>query len=259
MLSFCQFEAWGTVCYDETMKNILVTGAARGIGISVVKQLQAEGYKIYGLYNSSEDNAKEIQTELENVEMLHCDLAEPDNVEQAVQSLKSVPFCAIVNVAGVAMGDNVPNFNDRDWATTFQINLVAPLKLVLGLHENIEAGGSVVNVGSTYGVLWGMDMSLSYGASKAALSNLTKSLAVQLREQKIRVNAVAPSIVDTDMTSQDTPDMLGEVSRRTPAGRIARPEEIANAVSFLISDKASYINAHTLVVDGGYSAWDGTY
>lgn len=247
------------VCYDETMRNILVTGAARGIGLSVATQLQAEGYKVYGLYNSSEDKAKQLQTELENVETLHCDLAKPEDIEQTIRSLKSVPLWAIVNVAGVAKGDTAPSFSEQDWSTTFQVNLVAPLKLILGLHENLESGGSIVNVGSTYGVLWGMDMSLSYGASKAALGNLTKSLAVQLREQKVRVNAVAPSIVDTDMTSQDTPDMLGEVSRRTPIGRIARPEEVANAVSFLISDKASYINAHTLIVDGGYSAWDGTY
>ena len=225
----------------------------------MVKNLQAEGYKIFGLYNSSESTAKQLQSELENIEMLHCDLARPDDVEQVVQSLKGVPLWAIVNVAGVAMGDNLPNFNDQDWSTAFQVNLIAPLKLILGLRENLEAGGSIVNIGSAYGAVWGMDMSLSYGASKAAMSNLTKSLAVQLREQKIRVNAVAPSIVDTDMTGQDTPNMLGEVSRRTPVGRIARPEEVADAVSFLISDKASYINAHTLVVDGGYSAWDGTY
>src|SRR6185295_4448766 len=103
------------------------------------------------------------------------------------------------------------------------------------------------------------DMSLSYSATKAALSNTTKSLAVQLRARNIRANAVAPSIVDTDMTAEDTPEMLSEVSRRTPVGRIAKSEEVANVVSFLISEKASYVNAQTIIVDGGYSAWDGTY
>ena len=241
------------------MKNILVTGAARGIGLEVARMLNTEGYKIYGLYNSSKETATALAKELPNVEMRKCDLANANDVQEMITSLGNVKFFAIINVAGIAIGDNVPNFTGEDWAKTLLINLVSPIKLTLGLKDNIEKGGSIVNIVSTYGALWGMDMSLSYGASKAALINVTKSLAVQLRNENIRVNAVAPSIVETDMTAEDTPEMLNDVSRRTPVGRIARADEVAGVVSFLISSKASYVNAHTLVVDGGYSAWDGTY
>jgi len=247
------------VCYDNDMKNVLITGASRGIGAATTRLLQAEGYKVYGVYNQSKEHGNNLQQKLSNIEMLQCDLSDSRQVEWLVKDLKSISFSAIVNNAGIALGDNVPDFTDKDWATSFNVNLVAPLTLVLGLKESIVQGGAIVNIVSCYGALWGMDMSLSYSASKAALSNVTKSLAVQLRAQNIRVNAVAPSIVDTDMTAEDTPEMLSEVARRTPVGRIAKASEVANVVSFLISDKASYVNAQTLIVDGGYSAWDGIY
>ncbi len=91
---------------------------------------------------------------------------------------------------GIARGDNVVNFTDKDRAESMAINLVSPLKLIIGLQDSVERAGSIVNVTSCYGALWGMDMSHSYSATKAALSNATKSLAVQLREHKIRANAV---------------------------------------------------------------------
>jgi 3-oxoacyl-[acyl-carrier protein] reductase len=241
------------------MKNILVTGASRGIGAAIVEVLHAEGYKVYGIYHRGKEQADKLQQKLTNVEMLQCDLSKASEVEELIEKLKPLQYSAIVNNAGIALGDNMPNFTDNDWETTFNVNLVAPLKLVLGLQDTITEQGSIVNVTSCYGMLWGMDMSLSYSATKAALSNVTKSLAIQLRNRKIRVNAVAPSIVDTDMSAEDTPEMLGKVAARTPLGRIAQANEVADVVSFLISNKASYINAQTLIVDGGYSAWDGIY
>ncbi len=241
------------------MKNVLVTGASRGIGKAVAQSLCSEGYKVYGVYNQSKEQAGQIHKELSNIEMVQCDLSDSTATERLVEELKTTPFYAIINVAGIARSDNLAGFTDKDWAETLTVNFISPVKLILGLQASIEQGGSIINVTSCYGSLWGMDMSISYSATKAALSNVTKSLAVQLRERKIRANAVAPSIVDTDMTAEDMPEMLDEVSRRTPVGRIATPEEVANVVCFLISDKASYVNAQTIIVDGGYSAWDGTY
>jgi len=241
------------------MKNVLVTGASRGIGRAVAELLSSEGYKVYGVYNQSKEQAEQIQKDSSNLEMMQCDLSDNTAVDKLIVSLKATPFYAIINVAGIARGDNITGFTDEDWTESLAVNFLSPVKLILGLQESIEQGGSIVNVTSCYGALWGMDMSLSYSATKAALSNTTKSLAVQLRARNIRANAVAPSIVDTDMTAEDTPEMLSEVSRRTPVGRIAKSEEVANVVSFLISEKASYVNAQTIIVDGGYSAWDGTY
>jgi len=241
------------------MKNILVTGALRGIGKSVLQVLHSESYNIIGIYNSTESEVEKISKDFANTQLHKVDLSSRLQINEFVTKLGDTKLYAIINVAGIALGDSVGSFNLDQWDQTMEVNLTAPLMLSTLLANNLENGGSIVNVTSVYGSLYGMNMSLSYSSSKAALSNLTKSLSYQLRDKNIRVNAVSPSIVDTDMTSQDTKEMLDEVARRTPVGRIAKPEEIANVVSFLISEKASYINGQTIIADGGYSSWDGIY
>lgn len=235
------------------MKTVLVTGGLRGIGLSVLKILQDEGFRVIALHNSTQPQ------ELPNITCYKVDLSSRKEIEEVVKKLSKEKFYALVNVAGIALGDAMTNFDIDMWDQTIAVNLTAPVLLSVKLADQIEKGGSIINVSSLFGSLYGMNMSLSYGASKAALINVTKSLSYQLRDKEIRVNAVAPSIVDTDMTSQDTKEMLDEVSRRSGPGRIAKPEEIASIVSFLISSKASYVNGHTLIADGGYSAWDGIY
>lgn len=241
------------------MKNVLITGAMRGIGLSVLQTLHDEGYAITAIYNVSEESATLVLKQFPNVEGYKVDLSKRNEIESFVKKLADKALYAIINVAGVAMDDSVANFDMDKWDKTIAINLTAPVLFSTKLRSNLEEGGAIVNVASIFGAVYGMNMSLSYGASKAALINSTKSLSYQLRQKKVRVNAIAPSIVDTDMTSLDTKEMLDEVSRRSGIGRIAQPEEIASIVSFLISKKASYINGQTIIADGGYSAWDGIY
>src|SRR5260370_32314928 len=97
------------------MKNILVTGAARGIGLSVTKLLSSEGYKVYGLYNSSNQEAVSLRHKIPNLEMMQCDLSQPGNLGQTIEALRTMQFHAIVNVAGIALGDNALNFNEENW------------------------------------------------------------------------------------------------------------------------------------------------
>ncbi|MFA5894209.1 MAG: SDR family oxidoreductase [Candidatus Shapirobacteria bacterium] len=241
------------------MKNILVTGALRGIGKSVLQVLHDESFNIIGIYNSTESEVEKISKDFPNTQLHKVDLSSRLQINEFVTKLGDTKLFAIINVAGIALGDSVGLFSLDQWDQTMEVNLTAPLMLSTLLANNLENGGSIVNVTSVYGSQYGMNMSLSYSSSKAALSNLTKSLSYQLRDKNIRVNAVSPSIVDTDMTSQDTKEMLDEVARRTPVGRIAKSVEIANVVSFLISEKASYINGQTIIADGGYSSWDGIY
>lgn len=241
------------------MKNILVTGALRGIGKSVLDVLHNQGYKIIAVYNSTEIDKTIFQKKYPNTELFKVDLSSEAEIIRFVSEVKDKKLFSIINVAGIALGDAIETFSLEQWDKTFAVNLKAPLLLSTLLKDNLENGGSIVNVTSLFGSVYGMNMSLSYSASKAALINLTKSLCFQMRDKKIRVNAVSPSIVDTDMTAQDSQEMLLEVSRRTAVGRIAKPEEIANIASFLISEKASYINGQTIIADGGYSAWDGIY
>lgn len=241
------------------MKNVLVTGALRGIGKSVLQVLHTEGYNIIAVYNSSQVENNSFSKEYPHTELHQVDLSSREEIVKFVSLLKNTKLFAIVNVAGILLEDPVNSFNMKEWDKVFSINLTAPLLLSTMLADNLEEFGSIVNITSLYGSSYGMKMSLSYSASKAALDNLTKSLSYQLKDKNVRVNAVSPSIVDTDMTAQDTKENLSEVSRRTAVDRIAKPEEIANIVSFLISGKASFINGQTIIADGGYSAWDGIY
>jgi len=239
------------------MKNILITGACRGIGQAITELAKEAGYNIYGVYNSSTENAHQMSDS--SCKFYQADLSARQKVQGLIEKLKDNKFYAIINNAGIALEEHISKLDLETWDRTMQINLTAPLQIIAGLYHSIEDGGAIVNISSIFGNNLGMNMSLSYGASKAALSNLTKSLSYQFKDKKVRVNAVAPSIVDTDMTAQDTKEMLDEVCRRSGTGRVATPKEIANIVMFLLSEKSSYINGQVLIADGGYLAWDGIY
>lgn len=240
------------------MKNILVTGITRGIGKSIFETLK-DGNNIYGVYVKSEKIAEDLQSRNKNLKLYKCDLSNREDISALIEDIGSVKFDSLIFNAGIAEVENINDFKIELWDKVMQVNLTSIIQLAAALTKNMTEGGSIVNISSQFGNLFGMQSCLAYSASKAALVNLTKTLAKQLEGKSIRVNSVAPSIVDTDMTSQDTKEMLDEVSRRTPVGRISRPEEIAEIVKFLISDKASYVNGHTIVADGGFSNWDGIY
>lgn len=239
------------------MQNMLITGSCRGLGKSILEKALESDFFVHGVYCSSRKESEEMRNK--NCEFHQADLSSREEVQKLIAQLRSTHFSAIVNNAGIAQEEHISNFDIKSWDKTLQVNLTSPLQIISGLYDSIVEGGAIVNISSIFGNNLGMNMSLSYGASKAALSNLTKSLSYQFKNKKVRVNAVAPSIVDTDMTAQDTKEMLSEVSRRSGAGRIATPEEIADVVMYLVSEKASYINGQTIVTDGGYLAWDGIY
>jgi 3-oxoacyl-[acyl-carrier protein] reductase len=234
------------------IKNALVTGASRGIGRAICKQLVSEGYKVYGVYNTGVEEAKELEGELGvGVETIQTDLSQRDQTLALVQRLSSITFDAIVNDAGMIEFEDFEHFDFGIWDRTFEVNLNAALVLCIGLQGNIRQGGAIVNITSTDGMT-GSFASMSYAASKAALINLTKSLGNNFGLRQIRVNAVAPGWVNTGMSTEESM----EAGSLTPLGRNARPEEIAQVVSFLLSDAASFINGTTVKVDGGYTNVD---
>lgn len=241
------------------MKNILITGACRGIGKSITETALKEGYKVFGTFNTSGKQAALLKKNSNKIELFQTDLSSREDIAKLLGKLNENKFHAIVNNVGIAIEEHISKLDISTWDKTFQVNLTSALQIISGLYDSLEEGGTIVNISSIFGNNLGMNMSLSYGASKAALSNLTRSLSYQLKDKKIRVNAVAPSIVDTDMTKYDTKEMLDEVSRRSGVGKIATSEEIACVVMYLLSEKSSYINGQTIVADGGYLAWDGIY
>ena len=235
----------------SVMKTVLVTGVSRGMGMATAKTLSKEGYRVIGIYNANQESAERLKKEFENVEIFACDFSKREQTLTLVDTLKYYSFCGIANCAGVFLGIDFQQFDMEIWRQTFEVNVHAPLLLVQGLKGNIEDGGSIVNIASTDGMV-GSEVGLAYSASKAALINLTMSLANVFGSRGIRVNAVAPGWIGDGMQSPQ--ELLDEAKWFNPLRRLGSYEEMARVVSFLLSDKSSYINGTTLVADGGDSA-----
>jgi 3-oxoacyl-[acyl-carrier protein] reductase len=187
--------------------------------------------------------------------MIQADFRNREEVYSFVKKLQSYKFDLVVNNAGMLVYEDIENYQMSGWDQVISVNLEAPLIISQGLMNNIKEQGSIINISSTdYQV--GAITSVSYAASKAGLVSLTKSLALNLASRKIRVNAIAPNWVITDMGEAGGDEVLEESVRLTPLKRNTSTLDIANLVEFLASDKASFINGQTLILDGGYFAGD---
>lgn len=233
------------------MKNILVTGVSHGIGKATARLLVDEGYFVYGVYNTHKDDAEKLKREIKNVEIFQCDFSDRKNTERLIKQLKGLSFHGIVNSAGVFFPIDFENFEMEIWEKTFEVNVNAPLLLVHGLKDQLENGASIVNISSTDGMV-GSISGLAYSASKAALINLTQSFANILARKNIRVNAIAPGWIGDGM--QAPKELLKEAAQLNPLKRNGTYEEIAQVVSFLLSEKSGYVNGTTITVDGGDAA-----
>lgn len=237
------------------MKNILVTGATRGIGRAITKKLLSEGSTVYGVYKESNKQADELASKYgEKIVLLQADLGKKEQIAKLLERLKDIRLDGIVNNAGVVHLTKWDELDFDEWDETLAVNLTAPLKLTHGLRTNLKDGSTVVNIASVDGFCAAYD-TVAYAASKAGLISLTKSLAAILGPRNIRVNAIAPGWVETEMTANSMPDESKEL---TPLKRNAKPEEIADVVSFLVSEQSSFINGTTITVDGGLTAVDYT-
>ncbi len=229
----------------------VVTGASRGIGKAIAERLADDGFSIIGTYVQDETAAAELTDQI-GAEMVRLDLGAPQQVEQFVESLSGRSIDALINNAGVFTYEDAFSFDREKWDWVMDVNLNAIAHLTLGSQHNLSEGGAVVNISSVDGFIAAFD-SMAYSASKAAVNNLTQSLAVHLGVRGIRVNAIAPGWIDTDMNAA-TDVFTSE--QWTPLGRIGRPEEIAGVVSFLCGTDSSFVTGHTLIVDGGCACVD---
>ncbi|HEX2198294.1 MAG TPA: SDR family oxidoreductase [Burkholderiales bacterium] len=241
------------------MKAALVTGAARGIGLAVAHRLVEAGYRVALVdIDAPELRAAVRQFPEDRALALECDVADPGQVQEAVSRTQSRfgRIDALVNNAGIAVFKPLLETTHEEWQRVMDVNLTGPFLFVQACAPVMlqGGGGAVVNIASISG-LRASTLRVAYGTSKAALMHLTRQQAVELGNRGIRVNAVAPGPVDTAMAKQvHTPAIRAGYHDAIPLNRYGSEREIAEAVVFLCSDAASYINGQTLAADGGFDA-----
>lgn len=241
----------------ENIKYALVTGASRGIGRAVAIRLSREGYNVIINYLSNDSAASEVMDEIVSAggkaELLKFDVSDPEAVDCALENWEnSHPgeyISVLVNNAGVRDDSLMVFMSDEQWKKVLSTDLDSFFYVTRRLLKNMLSRrfGRIVNVASLSG-LKGLPGQTNYSAAKGALIAATKALAQETAKRKVTVNAVAPGYISTDMVSGLDEN---ELKCLVPAGRFGRPEEVAAAVSFLVSEDASYITGETISVNGG--------
>jgi NAD(P)-dependent dehydrogenase (short-subunit alcohol dehydrogenase family) len=245
---------------DSTTKAALITGAARGIGLAAAKRFLADGWRV-ALLDIDGDNLKMTATMLDKPEAtiaIDCDVADPVAVERAfeIAATQFGRLDALVNNAGIAIFKPILDLTIEDWSRVLAVNLTGPFLCAQAAAPLMRdsGGGAIVNITSISG-LRASTLRTAYGTSKAGLSHLTQQQAVEFASLNIRVNAVAPGPVDTAMAKAvHTPDIRAAYHDAIPLNRYGLEIELAEAIFFLCSDRASYITGQTLAVDGGFEA-----
>lgn len=243
---------------DLKNKVAVVTGGTRGIGLAIVKAYLKEGAKVV-LFGSRKESAEKAVTELKNenakweVEGMYPNLTEYKEVENSINAIakKYGKIDILVNNAGVSAMESIYDYTPENFDKVIKLNVNAVFYGTKAVAPIMKAngGGVVINTSSMVS-LYGQPSGCAYPASKFAVNGLTKSLARELAKDKIRVNAVAPGVTDTDMVA-NLPEQIREGIKKTiPLGRIGEPEDVANAFVYLASDKASYVTGEILSVDG---------
>jgi len=239
----------------------VVTGASRGIGEAIALRLAADGFRLI-LIARSEESLARPQGLVSDADAGHewhvCDLADGPALSALCRTLASsdVPIDVLVNNAGIAAPGPAAAQLER-WDTVMAVNLRAPVQLVAALEPQLRRsrrGASIVNIGSAFGVR-AVPGALAYVASKSALHAVTQALAVEYGPLNIRVNAVAPGFIDTDMFEQaHPPERRAALSQSHPLGRVGSPSEVASVVSFLCSAESSFVSGAVIPIDGGLAA-----
>lgn len=241
------------------MKSALITGSSRGIGRAVARELAHQGWAVGINYLTRRDKAQELVEELTGegcqAAAFQADVADGAAVEEMVRQLTQTfgPVELVVNNAGVAGQSLFRDISDEMWNRYLAVNLGGArntIKAVLP-HMISEKRGCIVNISSIWGQR-GASCEVAYACTKAAIIALTRSLAMELAPSGIRVNCVAPGVINTDMVQVLGQDTLDDLARETPLGRLGTPEDIAAAAAFLASERAGFITGQVLTVDGGF-------
>jgi 3-oxoacyl-[acyl-carrier protein] reductase len=240
--------------FDLTGKNALITGASGGIGGAIAKALHGAGATV-ALSGTRVEPLEALAAELgERAHVLTCNLSDAEAVEalpkQAAEAMGSVDI--LVNNAGITRDNLFMRMKDEEWESVLNVNLTSTMRLCRGVLRGMMKArwGRIVNISSVVGAT-GNPGQGNYAASKAGMIGMSKSLAYEVANRGITVNAVAPGFITTAMTDKLTDDQKSKILTQVPAGRMGEAEEIAAAVLYLSSAESAYVTGTTLHVNGG--------
>jgi NAD(P)-dependent dehydrogenase (short-subunit alcohol dehydrogenase family) len=253
----------GLAAFSVEGKKALITGGNRGLGFAFTQALADCGASVAFVGRSAEANEAALKRLADAGVQAHAigaDLSKDDDVrrsvDEAVEALGGLDI--VVNNAGTCFHNPAWDATDDQWQQVFDLNLRAVWKVSLaaGRHLRANGGGAIVNIGSISGLIVNRPQAQApYNASKAAVHQLTKSLAAEWAPDNIRVNAVAPGYVKTEMAPVDRPDLQRMWIEDAPQQRYAMPEEIAPTVVYLCSPASAFVTGSVLVIDGGYTVY----
>lgn len=237
-------------------KYALITGASGGIGRVIASEIASLGYSLYLHYNENELSAIELSKDLakNNIEnfLVQADLSTEFGVDKVLRQINH-PIEAIIHNSGKSTFGLITDFDQNTIEKMVTLHLTSPYALTKALLPNMisKKKGNIIVISSIWGII-GASCEVLYSMVKGGQNSFVKALAKEVAPSGIRVNAVAPGAIKTNMLSEFSIDDLEEISNDIPLGRIGEPLEVANAVKFLLSDQATYITGQVLSVNGGW-------
>ncbi len=241
------------------MKTALITGASRGIGTACAIALAKCGYNIVLNYNKSEEKALSLSKIIADnysvdVMCIKADVADKARVDEMVNSAleRFNGIDVLVNNAGISLSKLFTDTDENDWNKVISANLTSVYNVTHAVLPSMlrNHNGSIVNISSMWGQV-GASMEVAYSASKAGVIGLTKALAKEVAPSNVRVNCVAPGVIMTDMMSDYSDDEIDMLKDEIPMCELGTAKNVADAVAFLVSDKASYVTGQVIGVNGG--------
>jgi 3-oxoacyl-[acyl-carrier protein] reductase len=247
---------------DAEMRNIVVTGGSRGLGLGIARQLAAAGYRVISVarkinkqLTSAIEEAK--RAGLGELHFVPFDLSDIKAIPGLIQKIRKDygPIYGLINNAAIGTDGVLAIMHNSQIEELVRVNTVSPIVLTKYAVRSMlsEGGGRIVNVASIIGFTGYSGLSV-YGATKASMIGFTRSLAREVGRHGVNVNAVAPGFIDTTMTQSMGDEQRGQVARRSALRRLAEVDDVANAVEFLLGDKAKNITGTVLTVDAGSTA-----
>ncbi len=231
------------------MRNVLITGASRGIGAATARLFSQAGDKVYLNYRTEKESTEALAKELGGI-ALCADVADSLQVRRMLEQIPGVDV--LINNAGFAQFGFFDALTDAEWHRMLDVTLSGAFYCIRGVlpHMLHQKRGAIVNVSSIWGIT-GSACEVAYSTAKAGLLGMTKALAKEVGPSGITVNCVAPGVIDTAMNGKLSPDTLSQLMEETPLGRLGTPEDVAKAI-FYLADADGYITGQILSPNGGF-------